>query len=60
MRELLDNFIVGQAWEVSDECMTHHEMQNLPNEYNSILGRRVVRISEEPHQYVDDAGSDFQ
>jgi len=60
MWELLDDFAVGQAWEVSDECMERHEMQNLPYERDDIQSRRVVRVSEELHQCVDDAGSNFR
>jgi ABC-type transporter Mla subunit MlaD len=42
MRELLDNFIVDLAWEISDECMERREMQSLLNAMTS----RVERLFE--------------
>jgi len=60
MRELLDNFAVGQAWEVSDECMECHKVQNLLNEHDNIQSWRVVWVSKELHQCMDDAGSNFR
>ena len=47
MGELLDDFAVSQAREVSDKCM---ESQVMQNERDDIQGRRVVRVSEEPRQ----------
>ena len=57
MRELYNDFAVGQAWEVSDECMKCPETQDLPNKCDDIQSQRVVRVSEQLHQCADAVSS---